>query len=275
MTRPVVVGVDGSGPARQAAAWAAQEADLRDAPLQIACVLERVPAGPPLVAEAILARCASVAHIAAPSRVAQTGTWFGRPAPVLSRLAAHAELLVVGHHGSGRVRPAPGSTAARLARRHVGALAVVRHAPGRPLPDRGRPVVVAVDGEPGSAALAHHAAALAALRGAELSVVHVRRDGSRDGAGRRESYTLLAERALEELTETFVVAHPGLTVHTTVAGGRPALTLLEHAEDAQFVLVGRHAGLGVGACATVLLQASACPVLIVDPARVASALTPA
>ena len=267
MTRAVVVGVDGSGPARQAAAWAAQEADLRDASLRIAHVVE--PGGDP--DPAVLARCAAVAHIAAPDRVAHTGTWFGRPAPVLSRLAVDAALLVVGHHGSGRVRPAPGSTAARLAHRHRGPLAVVRHAPGRPLSDRGRPVVVAVDGEPGSAALAHHAAALAALRGAGLSIVHVRRDGP----ARRESYSVLARHALDELAEAFAADYPTVAVRTCIESGRPARTLLEHTEDAQFVLVGRHAGLGIGACATVLLQASACPVLIVDPTRVAAGLAPA
>jgi nucleotide-binding universal stress UspA family protein len=276
--RPVVVGVDGSGPARQAAAWAAQEADMRDVPLLIACVLERVPPGPPLVATGILDRCATVARIVAPDRTPLTGVWFGRPADVLGRL--DAGLLVVGHHGSGGALPALGGTALRLAGRYAGALAVVRTAPGRPLPDRGLPVVVAVDGRPGSAALVRHAADLAALRDARLTVLHVwheRLHAVADRLGHREpeAHRHLAEAALAEIAAQLATTHPGLPVHAEVERGRPGWSLLEHTDDAQLVLLGRHRGAGVGARATLLLQAAACPVLVVDPIAQATLRRPA
>lgn len=268
-TGHVVVGIDGSGPARQATAWAAQEADLRGATLLIACVLERVPPGLPLAATAVLDRCAAVARIAAPDRTPRTGVWFGRPADVLTRF--DADLLVVGHHGSGGFRPSLGGTAARIARRHPGALAVVRTAPGRPLPDRSRPVVVAVDGGPGSAALVGHAADLAALRDAGLTILYVWHEhlaAVADRRGHREHEARLhrAETALADIAAQVAAVHPHLPVRWVVERGRPGLSLLEHTDDAQLVVLGRHRRAGVGPRAALLLQAAACPVLVVGPA---------
>ncbi|MCW0212126.1 MAG: universal stress protein [Pseudonocardia sp.] len=267
---PVLVGVDGSGPARQAAAWAAREADLRGAALEIACVVDRVRPGQPPTADSVLGRCAAVARIAAPGLTPRTTAWFGRPAEILDGLAHHAQLVVVGHHGSGRVRPAPGSTAAALARRHPAALAVVRTAPGRPLPDLGRPLLVAVDGRPGSAALVDHAAGLAAQRGAQLHIAHVRTGHvgqvlARLGHRERTPYRQRAEQALAAAADSAVASHPGIVVRTSLERGHPGWTLVELTDDAQLVVLGTHRGRGAGSCVSTLLQGAACPVLIVDP----------
>ncbi|WP_344428075.1 universal stress protein [Pseudonocardia ailaonensis] len=257
--RPVVVGVDGSGAARRAAAWAAQEADLRDAPLLVICV-----AGPggPSDPGTVLDRCAAVARIAAPDRTPEVRTCAGDPADVLERFGLDAELLVVGQHGGGRVRPGFGNTVARLARRHPAALAVVRAAPGRALPDRGRAVVVAVDGRPGSAALIEHAARVAALRGASLTIAHVEPGGRwshRPGSG--------AAAVLAEVSEAVEAAHPEMVASARLIGGGPGRALLDLADAAQLVVVGCHRGRGAGGPVSGLLRAAACPVLIVDPDR--------
>ncbi|MCE3555155.1 universal stress protein [Pseudonocardia sp. RS11V-5] len=264
---PVVVGTDGSGGATRAVAWAAEEADLRGLPLQVVCVLARHPHVPAPEADALLRRAAAVARINSDGRPVESRIAVGTPAYVLARLAADAELLVVGNRGGGRALPTLGTTAARLARTCPCALAVVRAAPGRPVPDRGRPVLVAVDGRPGSAALVRHAARLAANRDAELQVVHVwkehaaeviRRLGRRERVPHREE----AERALEDIATTVAADHPGLRVRWTVERGGAPWSVLELSDVAQLVVVGRHHGRTVGTPATVLLQASSCPVLL-------------
>ncbi|WP_345381026.1 universal stress protein [Pseudonocardia yuanmonensis] len=262
-----MVGTDGSGGATRAVAWAAEAARLRELPLHVVCVLHRRPAGPPLVAESLLTRAGAVARINGGGRPVETRIAVGSPTHVLARLAADAELLVVGHHGGGRALPTLGGTAARLTGLSPGALAVVRAAPGRPVPDRDRPVLVAVDGRPGSAALVRHAAELAARRDADLHVAHVWRESpsdvvSRLGRRERAPHREEAERALEEIAASVEADHPRLRVRWTVERGYPAWSVLELSDAAQLVVVGRHRGRSVGALATVLLQASSCPVLL-------------
>ena len=144
---------------------------------------------------------------------------------------------------------------------------VVRAAPGRPVPDRARPVLVAVDGRPGSAALVRRAAELAAGRDAALHVAHVwgestgdvlRRLGRRQRVPHREE----AEQALQDIAAAVTADHPGLRVRWTVERGGPAWSVLELSDLAQLVVVGRHRGRGVGTLARMLLLASSCPVLL-------------
>ncbi|MFR9802358.1 universal stress protein [Pseudonocardia sp. RS010] len=274
--RPVIAGTDGSGGATRAVAWAAEEARLRGLPLQIACVLARRTAGPPLVAEDIVRRAAAVARINGPGVPVGTRVLHGRPDEVLARLAADAELLVVGHRGGGRALPTLGRTAARLVRAARPAVAVVRAAPGRPVPDRARPVLVAVDGRPGSGALVRYAADTAAARDADLHIAHIWDERPADVAARlgrrqRVPHRVAAERALAEIAATVTADHPGLRIRCTVERGRPAWSVLELSDAAQLVIVGRHLGPGLGALTSVLLQASSCPVLLAprSPAGVA------
>lgn len=264
---PVVVGTDGSGGATRAVAWAADEARLRGLPLHVVCVVARSSSGPRPETDALLRRAAAIARINGGDRPVETRIAVGTPAHVLARLGADADLLVVGNRGGGRALPTLGTTAARLARAAPCALAVVRAAPGRPVPDRARPILVAVDGRPGSAALVRCAAEVAAGRDADLHVAHVwekstgdvlRRLGRRERMPHREE----AEQALRDIAAAVTADHPELRVRWTVERGSPAWSVLELSELAQLVVVGRHRGRGLGTLATMLLHASSSPVLL-------------
>jgi len=272
---PVVVGVDGSGWSVRALAWAAEEARLRGRPLHIVCVL---PAGRhecgALDAESVLGRARTIARMNDPHGRVSTEVRRGVPATVLAELSTCADLLVLGHRGGdGVVGPVFDSTAHTLARTTAGPLVVVRAAPGRPVPDRDRPVVVGVDESPDSRAAIEFAVHLADRRGSELVAVHVwsehpsqavRRLTRRELEPGREA----ADRLLAECIAGHAAHHPGLQVRREVVSGRPAWALLELSDSAQLVVVGGRGRTGLarlGSCAEVLVQASTCPVAIVRP----------
>ncbi|MEK6439089.1 universal stress protein [Pseudonocardia sp. T1-2H] len=265
--RPVLVGTDGSAAAGLAVRWAAEEAQLRGCTLLIVCALQTAPGGPPLVAHSLLDVAVTIARTAAPDVAIKTRAVIGRPTPVLSRLAPDVQLTVVGHRGSGgRPSIALGSTAATLSRSATGPVAVVRFAPGRPVPDRDRPIVVAVDGTPQSRHVVEAAAQLAERRGAMLHAVYVWPERLPDvlrrlGRGEREPGREASERLLAECLAGLAADHPDLPVRESVVRGHPAWALLELSDSAQLVVLGPHSP-GARACGLTLVQAASCPVLV-------------
>lgn len=112
-SKRIVVGVDGSEPAERALEWAAREAKLRDASLEVVTVWETpiVFAGTgapmvPSVRDAVEARAEETADHAA-RRAAALGALAtaraveGHASSVLTDLAGGADLLVVGSRGRG------------------------------------------------------------------------------------------------------------------------------------------------------------------------------
>ena len=266
-TAPVVAGVDGSGPATLAVAWAAEEALLRGVTLRLCTVVD--PVRRPPGTAAVLERARVVATLGEAEPVVDAAIEFGDPARVLAEQARTAQLTVVGHHGAGgRPSVALGSTAFRLARMCASPLVVVRFAPGRPVPDRDRPIVVALDGSGSDTAVLDHAADTAAARGARLQAVHVwtehltgaaRRLGHHERRSARED----GERLLADATAGVTDRYPGLDVTCSVIRGRPAWSLLELSDSAQLMVVGARRGRVPGLCSSVLVQASGCPVAVV------------
>jgi len=256
-------------------AWAAEEARLRGRPLQIVHVVRDHSC--PLDHEdskRVLARARTIARIGGPDGEVRSELRHGDPAEVLAELSHEAELLVVGNRrGDGVIGLARRSTALALTRTAAGPVVVVRAAPGRPIPDRNRPIVVGIDGSPDSCAAVKFAVQLAERRGSELTAVHVwpehapavlRRLSHRETEPGREA----ADRLLAQCLAGHSEPHSNLRTRREVVRGRPAWTLLELSDSAQLIVVGRRsrtrsAGAALGFCTGLLLRASTCPVAVV------------
>lgn len=145
MARRIVVGVDGSSTSRLALRWAAEEAGLRGAELDVVFVwnrpephlvdLYKIPPQQELEAaalqtiEAILQDegLAGSADLVVNSIVAQ-----GAAAPILLEVATGADLLVVGSRGRGRVKGMLLGSVSLHCVTHAGCPVTVVHAPAEP-----------------------------------------------------------------------------------------------------------------------------------------------
>ena len=145
MSGPMVVGVDGSAMATLAVRWAAREAKLRAAKLELIFVWE-VPigalgygygfAGIPddllkgleKNAEEVLATAAEAAREEAPDVELETRAVEGQAADVLMAASGDADLLVVGSRGMGGFRELLlGSVSQQCAHHAICPVVIVRH----------------------------------------------------------------------------------------------------------------------------------------------------
>jgi nucleotide-binding universal stress UspA family protein len=137
-----------------------------------------------------------------------------------------------------------------------------------------RPIVVGVDGSPGSQAALRWAAATALVQQRELLAVRVWDPpilAPYAPAASRQS--ALAERGraaarLAAAVQEISAGRPGMPVRTVFATGLTARVLLNLAEDADLLVLGRHqpAWQGspvVGQVAQACLQNASCPVVLV------------
>lgn len=286
---PVVVAVDGSERNRSAVAWAAQEAADTGSPLLLVTALHEarlVPRpgngdgdggdgdGTAARASAMLDqvrdRVAGVAHDTAVT----VRTVRGAPVPALLEVAEHAELLVVGKRGlGGFARVIVGSTSLAVAARSPVPVAVVPdtwETGGR----RDRPVVLGVDPfredrEPVALAFARArrlGVPLVAVHGWEAPVVH-----SWDVdmlAGGLAAHEQESERLFDERLAAWAVEHPDVVVRPMRRHRHPANALLEAAEEAQAVVLGRHepgvlGGFALGSVTRAVLHYAETPVVVV------------
>jgi nucleotide-binding universal stress UspA family protein len=141
----LVVGVDGSESATSAVRWAAREANLRGAKLELVSVWEvsvssvgyglgfaeisgEMLKGLEQNAEEILATAAEVAREGSPEIEIETRTVEGHAADVLVRAARDADLLVVGSRGMGGFRELLlGSVSQQCAHHATCPVVIVRH----------------------------------------------------------------------------------------------------------------------------------------------------
>lgn len=265
---PVVVGVDGSDEGTRAIDYAAWEARRRRRPLRLVHGFVPVPMfGPtPLVPydleaplratrEVIndLARAASLRH---PDLTLSTAVVAGGPAGVLVDESVDACLVVVGCRcRSGFASMLTGSVSAQVAT-HAHAPVVVLREPGGksisdteatgvPLPTGG-PVIVGVDGSPGSDAALAFAFEQATARSGELVAVYAwgvppggnlgpitpRHYDEQEAQGE-------ADRLLAEATAGWCERYPDVKVdRRAVHSFNPALTLMQEAGPASLIVVG-------------------------------------
>ena len=284
--RPVVAGVDGSACALQAVRWAAAEAVRRGRPLRLVAA-HAWPAGgligdpglgvdPQAVLRDVvlghLAVAAATAAVVAPELPVEQVEATGLPVPVLQGESVRADLVVLGDRGLGGFTGLLiGSVAVALAAHASCPVAVVRGAEPDGTGPRREPVVVGVDGSPGSEAAVAFAFEAAALRGVPLVAVHTWQDLVVDA-----TMAPLIDWDVVEADEREVLAerlagwgekYPDVELRRLVTRDRPARALVEESGRAQLVVVGSRgrgglAGMLLGSVSQALLFHAACPVVV-------------
>jgi nucleotide-binding universal stress UspA family protein len=182
--RFVVVGIDGSQAAIQAAEWAVDEAVSREVPLRLVEVIAEQVEPAPFAsvgnvrmeveyAEAALSiAAAAVAADGKPVKV-ETAILRGDPATALIAESRDAEMVCVGSTGIGRfARALLGSTVAELADAASCPVAIIRTQQSRPKPGSSL-IVVAVNDSPGNDDVVEQAIREAQLRHAPVLALGV------------------------------------------------------------------------------------------------------
>ncbi|MHA6783097.1 universal stress protein [Pseudonocardia saturnea] len=286
-SRTVVVGIDGSQSALEAARWAAGEASRRRLGLRLVHAFgwttELVIGHPDLgerrrdimlehARQGLVAAEAAVAeHV--PDVPVERELVVGYPIGVLVTESRRADLVVVGDRGLSRIGGLLlGSVAMALATHGACPVVVVR-GPGQAV-SASAPVVVGIDGSPVSEAALAFAYEEAALRDAPLVAVHTWMDLVADPAIAPlldwEAIEVDERVVLGERLAGWAEKYPDVPVRRVVTRDRPAHALLKEAVGAQLVVVGSRgrggfAGLMLGSVGHALLHRSPCPVAVVRP----------
>jgi nucleotide-binding universal stress UspA family protein len=276
-TGPVVVGVDDSDSARDAALWAADLATGWRAPLQLTHVVNRAGSVSSSAPPQWLRELRDAA-VRAGAEQTSTAMRYGSPRDQLLAQAHDARLLVLGSYGEdGWSGMLVGSNALHLVGVSQCPLIVVRGSAPGIAPPRSGPVVVGVDGTASGAAALRFAATVASKsQHRRLLAVHTWSDVVSDaGRPRRldDSVDTLAARGaalLDRYLEPVLAEYPTLTVERQVLGDTPLRALLAHASDAWLVVVGQRrdlpaAGMLVGSTSRGLIEFASCPVAVVPP----------
>lgn len=280
--RPVVVAVDGSERNRSAVRWAAHEAAAEGAEVVLVTalherVVHRAHAGEDARAAAALAM---LDHVRAEVRLVveeqsvDTLAVPGAPVEVLLGRAADARIVVVGKRGlGGFARVLVGSTSIALAGRSSVPVAVVPD-DWDPVAHEGRPVVLGVD----PFRHEHRPVHLAFRRARRLGVPVVAVHGWEAPAalswdadvitGALAEHEHEVTTRFEQLVATWREHFPDVEVRASSVHEHPATAVLEAAEDAQLVVLGRHdpgllGGFALGSVARAVLHYSETPVVTV------------
>jgi nucleotide-binding universal stress UspA family protein len=291
-SKPIIAGTDGSGDSLRAVEWAAREAALRRAPLQIVCVpalLPRMswhqpPRRPDDVAEAgyesyacALAAASERASELEPELAIETRLLFGPPARTLAETTAEASMLVVGSRGAGLFSALVLGSASRYAATH-GRCPVVVERQG-PTYGQGEIVVGVGELDQSDAALGF-AFEEADLRGARLVVMHAwscfvpaAEPGSHLADPERavnhsghQLYHGLAGR-LEDTLAGWREKYPAIETGTEFMHAHPGHLLAQASAHADLVVLGRQpsqtGGSGAGSVIHAVLHHARGPVAVV------------
>jgi nucleotide-binding universal stress UspA family protein len=242
---PVVVGIDGSKGAVQAALWAVDEAVSRDVALRLVCAVDQRGLIDPEDAARKFAAAdkflrGAVTAVQATDRPVRVETEIvqGAPARTLAELSRSAALLCLGAVGLNHVQPGGfGSTAEILATAARCPVAIVgtHHSPAA------HPgwIVVDVDESPDDGVVFDHAMREARLRGRPLRVVSCRRPGPDRHRGHQStadgSRQVFAQqgRRLQKWNRRY----PDVGVEFAAPCGGIVDYLAESRQDAQLVVV--------------------------------------
>ncbi|MFY7069365.1 universal stress protein [Nocardiopsis changdeensis] len=272
MTRPILVGVDGSEPALGAVGWAAAEASRRGCGLLLLTAFAMPPAEAAftLSAEEVRRGVDDVLDTAR-QRVrdtrndvsAERAAVLDSPVKALLNRAPQAALVVVGLRGRGGVPGMKvGSVAYRVAAHSPAPVVVVGPEP-READER--LIVTGDDGSPhGRRALAT-AFEEAALRGARVHVVRAWRPVNLPApavVGTSE------EEQLEHDLAPLRAEHPDVQVDARVLEEHPVTALADAAQGAGLLVIGARGRHGfpraaLGSTAHGLLHSAPCPLMIV------------
>lgn len=277
----VVVGVDGSRPAIEAALWAVDEAVSRDVPLRLVYAIDPNEAGRHdpadmarrFAAAEVAVRCAAAAveSIDKPVKI-EAEILQDRPLRALLVASRGAAMLCVGsigvkHFQDGRI----GSTAAALASAALCPVAVVRG--HDPMKSAQRWVAVEV-GESGGEGALRHGVDEARLRGARLRVLttwqsrytDIHDDHAVSDGNRR------AKAALERRLDHWRKRYPDLDITAVAVHGHTLSYLTRQSDSIQLLVVAHERGQGIrqllGAPGNAALHHVNCSVLICGPQNV-------
>lgn len=269
MSKPVVVGFDGSA-AAEAAVWhGARGAAQRGAELRLVHAFgwsvllptmyppyDVAEQGPRAAILDLLARTARDVRDERPQLPVTTRLVDGSPGAVLVDASRDAQLVVVGHRGIGGFAGLlAGSTAIQLAGHAACPVTVVR---GAPRPDDAA-IVLGMDGSAHAFAAAEVAFASARRQGVELLVLH-----HDDASSPSEPDTVTAA------VEKFALRFSDVKYRHDVAEGTTAATALVDAASkagAGMIVVGSRGrggfrGLITGSTSRALIELADCPVTV-------------
>jgi nucleotide-binding universal stress UspA family protein len=268
---PVVVGVDPSPSARDAALWAADLASARGCGVELVNVASTRPGSIPGWLRELADAVERDGAAPVTAEVVR-----GAAFDVLLTRSHRAGMVVVGSFGLDT--PAGllvGSTALTLVARAGCPVAVIRGSDEGIAPPRGGPVLVGVDGTPASDAALNLAADLGASLGAGLLAVHTWSDldpGAGGGVHRADaSWSELsdaAERSLDDQLTRTAEARGAVPVERRLVAGTPLRALLDLAEKARVVVVAQRghtppgAAMHLGSTSRGLVEFAPCPVVV-------------
>ena len=285
---PVVVGIDGSRAALDAARWAAGAAVRLGAPLLLAHTYPDEATfynGTAMMIDAqfiqelredgntMLDAATAAALQDQPGLAVERDVRSGTAASHLIELSRAARIVAVGAQGAGAVTDyLLGSTVLRTVNHAHSPVAVVRGAPAPESPDA-RPIVVGVDGSQVSEKAVEEAFALASAFGVGLDAVHAWSGEKQHGLAHASKYVDWA--AYEEVEKAVVSEslagirdeYPDVPVTEVTTQGASADILLRHAATAQLLVVGSHGrgklmGALLGSVSQNLVHHAPCPVLV-------------
>ena len=277
-SRAIVVGVDESASAREAAEWAADLAALWAAPLHLVHVVTGAPYDSPITLQPtwLSELCANAVRAGADPE--ETEIIPGNTVDMLADRSAEARMLVLGSYGTGAWSGMlAGSAALRLIERVRCPVVVVRGSAPQLPPPRSGPIVVGIDGTPFGQAALEFAADLAASLGTRLVAVYTWTDVLVDRAGGLhripDDEVAPSEQAVARLDAALALItteHPRLRVERSIVGDTPLRALLKAAEDARLVVVGHRSarpdsGMALGSTSQALVEFAPCPVAVIKP----------
>jgi nucleotide-binding universal stress UspA family protein len=262
-SKPIIAGTDGSGDSLRAVEWAAREAALRRASLQIVCVAALPPrmswhqpsgrpddvgaAGYESYARALTAASERASELE-PELAIETRLLFGSPARTLAETTTGASMLVVGSRGAGLFSALVLGSASRYAATHGRCPVVVERQ--EPAYGQGEIVVGVGELDQSDAALGF-AFEAADLRGARLVVMHAwscfvpaAQPGSLADPERavnhsgHQLYRGMAER-LEAMLAGWREKYPAVETGTEITHTHPGHLLAQASARADLVVLGR------------------------------------
>jgi nucleotide-binding universal stress UspA family protein len=287
----IVVGVDGSPSSDVAVRWAAREAEMRNVPLSLVHIIERPPWGmlalgggavPPPTETSEWRKTEGEEIISAAVKIAEDSVknasdlqvhvevYFSATGPALFDLSTHAQMIVVGCRGHGRVeRILLGSVSAGLIHHAHCPVAVIHDEISVASKPSKLPVVVGIDGSPASELATAIAFDEASWRGVELIAVHAWADAHVSDIPSIEwsAQQAVGEEALSERLAGFRERYPDVAVRRKIVLDAPARHLLDEAESAQLLVVGSRgrggfSGMLLGSVSTAVAQAARVPVIV-------------
>lgn len=283
----ILVGVDGSREALQAAEWAAARAKLNNAHLQLVCAYAlpsytaaSMESGFAVIDNDVIRASAqtvvdeTLTHLAKLGYQAEGRVEPGDPTAVLVQLSEQADLIVVGTRGTG-------GFADRLLGATSSALPAYSRCPVVVVPGRGadqqftpvKKIVIGVDGSSRSRKSLRRAIEEAALWGAQLTAVDAVPMASSAGVLAWLPATVDRESILRDVRDELKAickaesAGSGVEIHAHALDGNPAALLTEFSTAVELVVVGTRgrggfAGVLMGSTSQSVLAHSTCPVLV-------------